>query len=269
MARYAIGDVQGCFREFIGLLERIDFRVERDRLVLLGDLVNRGPGSLEVLRWVHAHRDAVDCVLGNHDLHLLARHAGHGTAKGGDTLDEVLAAPDADELLTWLRRQPLVRRDGADVFVHAGLWPTWSSDDALALSGEVSAVLASADYAEFLMQMYGNKPTRWSDTLAGVERLRLVVNICTRMRFLTDDGALEYKSKGKGGSGLRAWFDVAHARRERVLFGHWSALGLVQRPDVIALDTGCVWGGALTAIRLDDGAVFQQPSQQPRLQEAD
>ncbi|GLR14114.1 bis(5'-nucleosyl)-tetraphosphatase, symmetrical [Chitinimonas prasina] len=269
MASYAIGDLQGCYQEFLDLLAEMAFQPDRDRLFLVGDLVNRGPDSLAVLRWVYQHRDCVDIVLGNHDLHLLAVQAGLARQKGRDTLAEVLAAPDAPLLLDWLRCQPLVRRCGGFLFVHAGLLPDWTAQQAVALSAEVEAVLASAGYKEFLGQMYGNQPSRWHEGLVGIDRLRLVVNVCTRMRLLTDTGALDLDFKGELDNApayLHAWFDAPDRQQQDVCIvsGHWSALGLMLRPDVIALDTGCVWGGSLAGVRLEDRQVFQVPSRQAR-----
>lgn len=266
MSTYAIGDLQGCFDEFEALLARIGFRPDADRLLLVGDLVNRGPGSLPALRWVHAHRDNVDCVLGNHDLHLLAVSLGLSKIKGKDTLGGILAAPDAPILLGWLRTQPLVRKIGSHLMVHAGLLPQWSTAQALACSDEVQAALTGPDYREFMSQMYGNKPDGWDDGLKGWDRLRAIVNTCTRMRMLTKKARLDFDYKGEladAPDNLRPWFDFPHDRDETVLCGHWSALGLLQRKDVIALDTGCVWGGKLTAVRLEDGVVYQERSRQP------
>lgn len=266
MASYAIGDLQGCYAEFIALLERVAFDPARDRLLLVGDLVNRGPGSLEVLRWVVANEHCVDCVLGNHDLHLLAVSEGLSKVKNKDTLAPVLAAPDAPALLAWLRRQPLVRKVGDYLLVHAGLLPAWSTERALTCSAEVQAALAGAGYREFMGQMYGNKPDAWHDDLAGWDRLRAIVNACTRMRMLTRKGKLDFDFKGEvpdAPAELTPWYDVPHGRSETVICGHWSALGLMLGANVLALDTGCVWGGALTAIRLEDRQVFQEPSRQP------
>jgi bis(5'-nucleosyl)-tetraphosphatase (symmetrical) len=268
MATYAIGDVQGCFEELLGLVKLIDFAPANDRLAFVGDLVNRGPYSLETLRWVVAHQDVVDCVLGNHDLHLLAVACGVGKQKGQDTLSDILLAPDRDVLLSWLRQQPLVRTLGAHVLVHAGLLPAWTADHALSLSREVSSMLAGSRYIEFMSHMYGNKPRCWDDALSGWDRLRFVVNACTRMRVLADGGVLDFGFKGELPEippGLVAWFDAPTKtpRSHRIIYGHWSALGLRISDRSIGLDTGCVWGGALTAYRLEDGEVFQVPSLQP------
>ena len=272
MSTYAVGDLQGCLQELLSLLEQVGFDHGQDRLYLVGDLVNRGPESLAVLRWVYAHQASVRVVLGNHDLHLLAVQAGLARSKGRDTLQEILQADDVANLLDWLRAQPLVRCDGDFLFVHAGLLPDWTAEQALALSGEVQQQLLGSTYRDFLAAMYGNRPSRWDEGLQGFDRLRLIVNACTRMRLLDEEGGLDLEYKGElrdAPAGLVAWFD-APGRRSRdvtVVCGHWSALGLLIRPDVIALDTGCVWGGSLTAIMLDDGQVAQVPSRQPRSME--
>lgn len=268
MARYVVGDLQGCGEELQALLAEVAFDTERDVLYPVGDLVNRGPESLEVLRWAYRNRACVKPVLGNHDLHLIAVHAGCAKLKKGDTLAALLEAPDAEALIGWLRSQPLVRRDGRYLMVHAGLLPAWDAEQALALSGEVEAALQSARYAEFLAEMYGNQPDRWRKGLTGWDRLRVIVNACTRMRVLDGD-RLEMKFKGELQDvppPATAWFDAPGRRSGDavVVCGHWSALGLLRRPDLIALDTGCVWGGALSAVSLDDGKLFQVPSRQPR-----
>lgn len=268
MSTYAVGDLQGCLQELLTLLQLANFNPQQDRLYLVGDLVNRGPESLEVLRWVYAHRQAVRVVLGNHDLHLLAVHAGLAKNKGRDTLTPILSAPDAPQLLDWLRRQPLVQQQGRYVFVHAGLLPQWTVSQALALSVEVQQALTGPQGQDFLAAMYGNQPLRWDEGLQGYDRLRLIVNACTRMRLLDADGGLELEFKGEladAPAGSLAWFDAPGrcSREATVVCGHWSALGLLIRQDVIALDTGCVWGGRLSGIRLEDGQVFQVPSRQP------
>ena len=257
MAVYAIGDLQGCCDEFRALLDRLRFEPARDRLWLTGDLVNRGPASLATLRAVRALGAAVSVVLGNHDLHLLAAALEPKRLRRSDTLDEVLAAPDRDELLGWLTRLPLVHHDPALGWsmVHAGLPPDWDVATALACGAEVSAALA-ADPRGFFAAMYGDRPDRWSADLAGVDRLRFTVNCLTRLRFLTEDGRLllQYKGPLDGApAGARPWFRVPGRRSagQRIVFGHWSALGYCESDGVVSLDTGCVWGGALTAIRLD------------------
>ncbi len=259
---YAIGDVQGCMGAFQELLARIDFRPGRDRLWLTGDLVNRGEDSLGVLRWCMAHDASVVAILGNHDLHLLAVAEGFVPPHRKDTLDAILTAPDREAILDWLRRRPLVHREGGWLMVHAGLMPAWTADEALALGRELAEVLGGAGYRDFLGQMYGNEPRHWSPALSGQDRLRLIANAMTRMRFLHADGGLEFLHKcapSQAPAGLIPWFDMpGRASRDvRVLFGHWSTLGLYLREDVAALDTGCLWGGRLTALRLEDERVFQ------------
>jgi bis(5'-nucleosyl)-tetraphosphatase (symmetrical) len=260
MAVYAIGDLQGCYDEFRALLDRLAFEPGHDRLWLTGDLVNRGPGSLAVLRHVRSLGGAVTVVLGNHDLHLLAAALDPKRLRTSDTLAEVLAAPDRDELLDWLARLPLVHDDSALGWsmVHAGLPPEWDLATAAACAAEVRAALA-ADPRGFFAAMYGDRPDRWSDDLTGLDRLRFTVNCLTRLRFLTIDGRLLLKYKGPlagAPPGAVPWFRAPGRRSaaSRILFGHWSALGYCESDGVISLDTGCVWGGALTAVRLDASA---------------
>lgn len=265
MATYAIGDIQGCFSALQCLLERCHFDPARDRLWFVGDLVNRGPQSLETLRFVRDLGDAAVTVLGNHDLYLLMVAAQAVPKRGrDDTLDPVLQAPDRDELLDWLRQQPLCHREGAYCVVHAGLLPAWSADQARALAREVETELAGAGWQRFLQTLWGDEPAAWQDGLAGTARHRVIVNAMTRMRFCSPEGEMEFRSKGElsdAPSGYLPWFDVPGRRSldgETVLVtGHWSALGLYLRPDLLALDSGCLWGGALTALRLDDRQVFQ------------
>lgn len=264
MATYAIGDIQGCYQALMQLLERIKFNKATDRLWLVGDLVNRGPQSLEVLRFVHGLGERAVTVLGNHDLHLVMQAEGHGRANDEDTLAPVLAAPDRDELLAWLRDCPLVHREGNHVMVHAGLLPAWRVDQALALAGEARAALAGPDYRDFLAHMWGSQPDAWRDDLAGWDRLRVVVNATTRMRFCRADGSMDFRSKGppeKAGAGVIPWFQVPGraSADHTVVCGHWSALGLRLEDNLMALDSGCLWGGALTAVRLEDRKVFQLP----------
>ena len=255
MTRYAIGDVQGCDAELRALLGLLRFSADRDRLWFVGDLVNRGPGSLATLRLVRSLGDNAVVVLGNHDLHLLAVAHGAHRRRRSDTLDEVLAASDRDQLLEWLIAQPLAYAEGNDLMVHAGVVPQWTVALTLALASEVSSALRR-DPRTLFEHMYGNEPDRWDARLAGMERLRFVINVLTRLRLCTADGRVDIAIKGAPPpppSPLRPWF--AHAQRAtreaRIIFGHWSALGLVQLPGVIGLDTGCVWGGALTAQDLD------------------
>jgi bis(5'-nucleosyl)-tetraphosphatase (symmetrical) len=255
VTRYAIGDIQGCDRELRTLLGRLKFSADRDRLWLVGDLVNRGPGSLATLRVVRALADNAVVVLGNHDLHLLALAHGARRARSSDTLAEVLAAPDRGPLLEWLSTRPLAYAEDGDLLVHAGVVPQWTAALTLSLAAEVSEALRRDPRALFA-HMYGNQPDRWDPRLEGMERLRFVINVLTRLRLCTADGRIDTSLKGRppaSRSPLRPWFE--HARRAtrdvRVIFGHWSALGLVQRAGVVGLDTGCVWGGALTALDLD------------------
>jgi bis(5'-nucleosyl)-tetraphosphatase (symmetrical) len=255
VSRYAIGDVQGCDEELRALLKLLRFSADRDRLWFVGDLVNRGPGSLATLRLVRALGDNAVVVLGNHDLHLLALAFGMDRKRKSDTLDEVLAARDRDALLEWLIGRPLAHAEHADLMVHAGLVPQWSAAQAVALAGEVSAALQRDPRALFA-GMYGNEPDRWREQLAGVERLRFVINVLTRLRVCTAEGRTDFGLKGEPPpppSPLRPWFELPgrRSRDSRIIFGHWSALGLVQREGVVGLDTGCVWGGALTAFDLD------------------
>lgn len=262
MATYAIGDIQGCYDEMRRLLDTIGFDPAQDRLWLVGDLVNRGPQSLEVLRYLRGLGDRAITVLGNHDLHLLVVAAGVRKPHRGDTLDALLAAPDRDELLDWLRRQRLMHVDAGYAMVHAGLLPQWNIAQALALAREVETALQGPDYGEFLNCMYGNAPAQWHDDLSGYDRLRVIVNAMTRLRLCTPDGAMEFTHKtGLAGApaGYLPWFDVpGRAGSDTpVLFGHWAALGLILRPEVLGLDSGCVWGRRLTAVRLEDRRVFQ------------
>lgn len=265
MSHYVVGDIQGCYDEFAQLLEVVAFDPEQDRLWLVGDLVNRGPDSLSVLRHVKSLGAAATTVLGNHDLHLLIVASGHRASHPRDTLAPILAAPDRDELLDWLRRRPLVVREGEFLLVHAGLLPSWTHVDAVALSREVETALASPDHDEFFRHLYGDEPAQWNNGLTGYDRLRVIVNACTRLRFCSPDDAMEFKEKrGPEYSlpGFAPWF--SHPQRKSagvtVLCGHWSTLDLMFAPNVMMLDSGCLWGGMLTAVRLDDARVFQVPS---------
>jgi len=265
MATYAIGDLQGCYHALQDLLKNIQFDPQADKLWLVGDLINRGSGSLEVLRWVYRHRSNVVTVLGNHDLHTLVVAEGFVAPHRSDTLDELLAAPDRDDLLTWLRHQSLVHYEHGYLMVHAGLLPQWTVQQALALGAEVEAALRSDNYRDFLVKMYGNQPARWSNKLEGIDRLRIITNAMTRLRICTEKGDMEFKFKGELEDipdGYMPWFEVPtrKSRDNTIVFGHWSALGLQQRPNLFALDTGCLWGGKLSALRLEDMQVFQVPS---------
>ncbi len=262
MAIYAIGDVQGCFEELLLLLKKIDFQPRKDRLWFVGDLVNRGPASLDTLRYVRNLGDRATVVLGNHDLHLLALAEGCARRRNDDTLDEVLSAPDRESLIGWLRARPLLHREEDYILVHAGLLPQWSSSTAEALASEVQTELRGPRYRDFLSRLYGSKPDRWSEDLLGMDRWRMIVNAMTRMRFCSAEGVLEFQTKGDAGAappGFLPWFDVAGrlTAGEKVVYGHWSALGLRIAPGLIGLDSGCVWGGQLTAIRLGDHELFQ------------
>lgn len=256
MALYLIGDVQGCDDALGRLLEKIAFSPSRDRLILLGDLVNRGPRSLAVVRRMMALHGAAEGLLGNHDLHLLAVSQGVRPQGRWDTIADILEAPDRDALLDWLRERPMALRERGVLMVHAGVLPQWSADQALALAHEVEGVLRSADWTVFVHQMYGDEPSAWRDDLPHTDRLRVVVNALTRLRFCTPEGRMEFKTKvGNAAAappGYLPWFDVPGRKTasQWVAFGHWSTLGPVERPDVLPLDTGCVWGGALTALRL-------------------
>ena len=261
MARYAVGDVQGCMASLERLLALIDFAPGRDELWLCGDLVNRGPRSLDVLRWAHAHDDHVTCVLGNHDLHLLARTAGAAGPKPRDTLDEVLAAPDRDRLIDWLRARPVLVTDDRFALVHAGLHPRWTIAEARELAGELSGQLCAPTWRAFLAGSRG-APPRWHPGLGGGDRWRALLGYFVTARMLRGDGRLEpgYNGAPAGAPGeLVPWFKFAGAAwtTHTVVFGHWAALGLDLGAHHIALDTGCVWGRQLTAIRLDDRSVFQ------------
>lgn len=274
MATYAIGDLQGCLDPLHELLDYVAFDARRDQLWLVGDLVNRGPQSLEVLRFVRNLGSAAITVLGNHDLHLLMQAAGYGKRNAEDTLDAVLAAHDAGDLLAWLRRQPLFHqariKGRCYALVHAGLLPNWSIAAAQVYSDEVVAALNAPNHLEFLAHMWGSEPAAWRDDLAGWDRLRVIVNAMTRMRYVTRQGAMEFRAPGakappaQGPAGCVPWFDAPDraSAEARVVCGHWSGLGFVNRPDLLALDTGCLWGGSLTAVRLDDERVYRRPCRQ-------
>jgi bis(5'-nucleosyl)-tetraphosphatase (symmetrical) len=262
MSTYAIGDVQGCFGALRDLLGQIGFDAGRDRLWLVGDLVNRGPDSLATLRFVKDLGETAVCVLGNHDLHLLAVAAGHAKLRKDDTLDEVLTAPDREELIDWLRHRPLMHTDGEHALVHAGLLPQWSVSRALDLAHEVEQALRTRGYDRLLAHMYGNDPPAWSEGLTGYARVRVIINAMTRMRVCTRDGAMDLRYKGDSAnlpSDLLPWFALPKraSRDSRIIFGHWSALGLVLEPNVVGLDTGCLWGRQLSALRLEDRRLFQ------------
>lgn len=262
MATYALGDIQGCFDPLCRLLAKTGFDRDRDRLWLVGDLVNRGPQSLEVLRFVKELGDAAVTVLGNHDLHLIMLAEGSSRARSDDTLAAVLAAPDREELLSWLRAQPLMHVEGGYAIVHAGLLPQWTVARARELAREVEQALVAEDYRELLAHLWGSEPPAWSDELTGWARMRVIVNAMTRMRFCTPAGIMEFKTKGEladAPPGYLPWFAVSGRKSaDQVLVtGHWSALGLQIEPNLLALDSGCLWGRHLTALRLEDRALFQ------------
>ena len=289
MSTYAIGDLQGCASSFDALLDRIAFDPHIDRLWLVGDLVNRGPDSLGALRRVMAQGDTATVVLGNHDLHLLAVAAGVRKRGRNDTIDAVLEAPDATPLLDWLRHRPLAHRAtiaGRDVLmVHAGVLPMWSADDTMRHAAELEAALRADSWCDTLARVFGNQPDRWDEALTGDARLRVIVNALTRLRFCSEDGRIDFDAKDAPAiaaqapmpdplpvdasthapvsaftqppAGFKPWFDIAGRRTRDALtiFGHWSTLGVMVRDDVIALDSGCVWGRELSAVRLRDRQV--------------
>lgn len=270
MATYAIGDLQGCFSDLLRLLEHIGFNATRDRLWFVGDLVNRGPESPEVIRFVRGLGPAGVAVQGNHDLSLLLAAEGLGKRHRYDTFQDVLQAPDREELLAWLRRLPMMHVEGEYAMVHAGLLPQWSVDEALALAREVEAALqAKAEpYADLMRHLWGSHPEAWRDDLTGWERLRVIVNAMTRMRFCTPEGVMEFHHKGPPEHpppGYLPWYAVPGRRSltHTVLCGHWSALGFRRAEKLVALDSGCVWGGTLTAFRLEDRRGFQVPCPRP------
>ncbi|WP_107329504.1 symmetrical bis(5'-nucleosyl)-tetraphosphatase [Metapseudomonas otitidis] len=273
MTTYAVGDLQGCLDPLKCLLDRVAFDPARDRLWLVGDLVNRGPKSLETLRFLFAMRDSVTCVLGNHDLHLLAVAHNVERLKKSDTLREIIEAPDAGDLLDWLRRQKLVHYDEAHdiAMVHAGIPPMWTLAKALKRAAEVEeALLDDARLPLFLEGMYGNDPACWDSDLHGITRLRVITNYFTRMRFCKADGTLDLKSKEGADTappGYRPWF--AHPSRktrgQKIIFGHWAALeGKCNEPGLHALDTGCVWGGTMTLLNIDNGQRISCDCKEPR-----
>ena len=265
MSTYAIGDIQGCYETLCRLLAHCRFDPAADRLWLVGDLVNRGPRSLETLRLVKSLGKSALTVLGNHDLYLLMVAENGAKFRGtDDTVQPILDAPDAAEILDWLRQQPLCHTENGYCLVHAGLLPQWTPERARALAAEVEAMLQGPLFREFISHLWGSEPAAWSDDLRGWGRLRVIVNAMTRMRFCTPDGTMDFKSKGEtrhAPSGHVPWFDAPGRQSADCVLvtGHWSALGLLIRPDLLALDSGCLWGGPLTALRLEDRQVFQVP----------
>lgn len=265
MAHYAIGDIQGCFDELAALLAKIDFNHGRDTLWLTGDIVNRGPKSLEALKFCMKHESSVQIVLGNHDLHLLAVLYGHGSMKRRDTIDTIVSHKNADKMRDWLRAQPLLVQSGRHVMTHAGILPQWTVWQAADLAAEVEGKLRGSGAAAFFANMYGNRPAAWDDGLEGDDRLRFIVNVFTRMRALNADNSLDFDFKSTLAdlpSGLCAWFNAPRRPRpeKTVVFGHWSALGLIddKAKNILSLDTGALWGGSLTAADLATHTVTQE-----------
>ncbi len=260
---YFIGDLQGCADQLQTLISKIEQISSNNYYIFAGDLVNRGPKSLETLRLVRKLQQTgqAESVLGNHDLHLLAVANGIRPAHRNDTVEEILIAPDRDELLHWLRQRPLAIFKNQHLVLHAGVFPSWSAEQTMALAHEVETKLKSPAYTEFLADMYGNTPDTWSDDLTGNERLRCIVNALTRMRFCTEEGKMDFATKdglAAAPEGFAPWFDVDRATTDcTVVFGHWSTLGLLIKPDLISLDTGCVWGGKLTAVSMNGRQIIQ------------
>jgi bis(5'-nucleosyl)-tetraphosphatase (symmetrical) len=268
---YFVGDIQGCASALDRLLDEIDFSPSRDHLYVLGDLVNRGPASLATLRRLRDFGAAATCVLGNHDWHLLAVAAGVRPRHRSDTLDDILDAPDREEWLAWVRTRRMAVFEQGWLMLHAGVVPQWDLAQTLALAADLERNLRERQPREFLAAMFGNEPARWSDSLRGDDRLRFTLNTLTRIRFVAEDGTLEFQTKDGADAappGFRPWFDIAGRRSAGVpiAFGHWSSLGLLQRSDLLCLDTGCVWGGQLSAVRIDAARreVFQVPCEGTR-----
>lgn len=277
MSTYLIGDIHGCYDELQSLLQQVAFDAEKDTLWLTGDLVARGPGSLEVLRFVRSLGSAVRMVLGNHDLHLLAVYAGISRNKPKDRITPLLEAPDADELINWLRRQPLLQVDEEKklVMAHAGITPQWDIETAQMCAREVEAVLSSDSYPLFLNAMYGDMPNNWTPELTGLARLRFSTNALTRMRYCFPNGQLDMICKDAPRSApppLKPWFAIESpvARDYTIIFGHWASLEGKGTPEgIIGLDTGCCWGGTLTMLRWEDRQLFIQPSNRQQSAEGD
>ena len=276
MSTYAIGDIQGCYTELIDLLDEINFDPTNDRLWFTGDLVNRGPQSLETLHFVKQLDDKAVVTLGNHDLHLLAVASHHAKKHVNDTIDDIITAPDWPELRDWLRHLPLLHHDEnlAFTLIHAGLPPQWDLQLAKELANETEEALQSKNYINFFKHMYGDSPDQWSDDLKGWDRLRIIINAFTRLRYCDDSGRLALKEKGPPGSQKKSshpWFTIPSrkTRNEKIIFGHWSTIYLgninnFQTYNVYPLDTGCLWGGTLTALRLEDETWFSVPSKQAK-----
>jgi len=263
MATYAVGDIQGCYDELQQLLDHIHFDISQDRLWFVGDLVNRGPDSLKVLRFVKNLGDIATTVLGNHDLHTLAVANGHLQYHRNDNIDDVLLAEDHDELTHWLRHRPLLHHDAELNFtmIHAGLAPQWDLVTAQSCAKEIESVLQSNQHVEFLNKMYGNQPDVWDEKLTDWDRLRFITNCFSRLRYCNNNGQLALEEKGKPGSqaaGLIPWFEVPNRKSAniRIVFGHWSTLGPIENDKIFPIDTGCLWGESLTALRLEDCQKF-------------
>jgi bis(5'-nucleosyl)-tetraphosphatase (symmetrical) len=262
MATYAIGDLQGCFRSLQELMGKIGFRESADRLWFVGDLVNRGPQSLEILRFVKSLGERAVSVLGNHDLHLLMVAEGRARQHRKDTFSEILLASDRDDLLDWLRGLPLMHVEADYAMEHAGLLPSWSIDKARELARETEQALRGPAWHGLMEQMYGNRPDHWEDTLTGYDRLRVVINAMTRLRICTPEGRMDFSHKGSLSdipAGYVPWF-AAPGRKSAnatIVCGHWSAIGLVAQKNLLALDSGCLWGGRLSAVRLEDRRIYQ------------
>lgn len=272
MATYAIGDLQGCFAPLQKLLRQFNFEPAQDKLWFVGDLVNRGEDSLACLRFVKSLGDRAVSVLGNHDLHLLCVAAGVAEGYRGDTLGDILAAPDRDELLQWLRHRPLLHHEQGYTLVHAGLLPHWNLGQATQLAREAEQALRSENHKAFFQAMYGNSPDSWNENLAGHDRLRVIINSFTRLRFCSADGKMDFDHKGgidKTPSGFYPWFQVPDraSENEIIICGHWSALGLRVEKNLVALDSGCLWRSALSAFRLEDRAVFSVSCAVPPVRE--
>jgi bis(5'-nucleosyl)-tetraphosphatase (symmetrical) len=255
---YIVGDLQGCCDALERLLAEIGFSPSRDHLAMVGDLVNRGPDSLGTLKRLRGMGDAATCLLGNHDLHLLAVAHGVRKPRKDDTLDDILGSKKRGEWLDWLRQRRMAHRLDGWLLVHAGVVPQWDADKTLALAAEIEALLRGAGLPDMLNTMYGNEPAQWSDALQGPERWRFIINVLTRIRFCTPEGRLDLKIKEGADAappGFKPWFGIAGRRSAGtpIAFGHWSTLGRIDRPDLLALDTGCVWGGQLSAVRVDGG----------------
>lgn len=265
MAHYAIGDVQGCYEELRLLLETIRFDPAHDRLYFVGDIVNRGPLSLETVRFIKSLGESAVTVLGNHDLHLLAVAFGVSKTKRRDTFGDILGATDRDELLDWLLQRPLIHSQGGFYLIHGGLPPQWTMAEALGYAQEFQTMLQGTEGVEFFQHMYSDQPKLWSEDLQGWDRMRFIANCFTRLRYCGPGGELDMKESGKPGTQpahLIPWFQVPGraSAGEKIVFGHWSTLGFYAEADCYCLDTGCLWGGELTALRLDDFAKFSVPS---------